>query len=313
MSPGPSLLHPSTVINSEPPLFSPGSSVGPTSLKDEGIRACQCDAMQTCIDNPVSPSSREVILCLLSQPQMFILSKRSIIIVLTQQGVANHPIITMDKAIDGNTTFRESGLRRRIIKTLVPEEFFVNPSENLLVVGIGTVLQTGSTKSRDVEFSITLALLSRSSDVPSESPSTSTKPTLDSPPTLYLPPSMMQTDDKILRLNHCHCDIRNACFPDQDHLTLTFTDRTIRICLRASPKTALLNVSTVVARGDKKVEFQVCSGQIDEPIDVGASANCWPLEGSFGVVIGTLSDDFFDVGAANSLFIVGVPTLMCPK
>jgi hypothetical protein len=68
-----------------------------------------------------------------------------------------------------------------------------------------------------------------------------------------------------------------------------------------------------VARGDKTVVFQVCLDQIDEPIDVGASANCWPLEGSSGVVIGTLSDDFFDVGAASSLFIVGVTDINVPQ
>jgi len=34
---------------------------------------------------------------------------------------------------------------------------------------------------------------------------------------------------------------------------------------------------------------------------VGASANCSPLDGNQGVVIVTLSDEFFNIGAANEL------------
>ncbi|KAL3805746.1 hypothetical protein ACHAW5_003826, partial [Stephanodiscus triporus] len=282
-----------------PQSFSPSSSASPTSLKEEGIEACQCNERLSCIDKPVSPISREIALCLLSQPVMFILSEGSIIVVLTQQGIPNRPIINMDEPIYGtSTSFMKSGLRRRRITTLVPEQFFLNPSQNLIVMGMGTILLTGSTRSRDVEFSVTLTLLPHPSDAPSELPSTSTEPTVKSPPTRP-PQNIIPTYDNTLRLPYCACNIRNECFPSR--VVLTRTNNVIRICFRASPPTAKVNVSTVRVSGKGDIPFRVCSGQMVGQPAVGASANCSPLDGNQGFVTVTLSDEFFDISAANEL------------
>jgi len=278
---------------SQHPSFSPSTSAGPTVLRNVAIRACQCDKSQRCVEEPLIPSSRKVRFCLLSQPQMYIF-KTTVVAVLTQRGVADHPIIQGDRAIDNDmTNIKKSGLRRRLIETTVPYYFFANPSENLKVNGIGTLLQTGSTISRDVEFSITLTLLSQPTEVPSASPSTSSKPTFEGPtvrPTQSHEPSsnpsksMMPTEEQTIGFKYCPCDIQSACLLEP--VTLTFTDRSIRICLQAWPNNAEMKVPYVQVK-NKPVRLET---QLDENI---------------GVVTGNLSEDFFDVGPLDDVAILG--------
>ena len=156
-----------------------------------------------------------------------------------------------------------------------------------------TLLQTGSTISRDVEFSITLTLLSEPS-APSASPSTSSKPTFKGPtvrptqshePSLNPSKSMTPTEEQTIGLTWCPCDIQNVCL--QEPVTLTFTDRSIRICLIASPSIAEMKVPYVQVK-NKPVRLET---QLDENI---------------GVVTGNLSEEFFYVGLLDDVMILGI-------
>ena len=96
---------------------------------------------------------------------------------------------------------------------------------------------------------------------------------------------MMPTEEQTIGLTWCPCDIQNVCL--QEPVTLTFADRSIRICLIASPSIAELTVPYVQVKNNPAVFLET---QLDENI---------------GVVTGNLSEDFFDVGPLDDVAILG--------
>ena len=189
-----------------------------------------------------------------------------------------------------------------LVSAVVPASYFENPAQ-AYVRGRGTVLQTGTDGIPiDMEFILELNLLSQPSDSPSASPSASSNPTFGGPterPTRSSKPSyspsksMSPTEEQTIGLESCQCDSQNVCLDDM--ITLTFTDRSIRICLVASPSNAEISVTDVIVK---------VAGADEEEEETSLSPRVQTEENT-AVVSARLSDDFFDIGPRDKLFILG--------
>ena len=73
---------------------------------------------------------------------------------------------------------------------------------------------------------------------------------------------MMPTEEQTIGLKYCPCDIQSVCLPEP--VTLTFTDRSIRIYLQTSPSIAEMKVPHVQVK-NKPVRLET---QLDENIGV---------------------------------------------
>ena len=219
--------------------------------------------------------------------------KNIIVMFITQPGADDHIIVSLDTATDSETKI-EPSLRRRAVDTTVPLHFFSNLSETVVVKGVGTVLRTGSDQTRDIEFTISLILNSEPSDAPSESPTSSSRPTYKGPtvrPTQSREPSfspsisMMPTEEQTIGLDSCACDNEGKCMATP--VTLTITSRTMKICLNASPSNSDMELPYVQVSKHKKIPLS------------------YELDGSSGVVTGTLTEDFFDIGPLADVIVLG--------
>ncbi len=289
-----------SLMRSDEPSQSPSSSFGPTVEWNESIRICLCDRSHICTNEPVSPNSPQINICLLSQPTSFILQNVNLVYI-RQEGSMDHLLIFRSKQKDA-LEIEKSGLRRMLISAVVPDSLFDNPAK-AEVKGQGTVQQTGTDGIPiEIDFSLELTLLSQPSDSPSTSPSASSNPTFGGPterPTRSNKPSyspsksMVPTEEQTIGLESCQCDSQNICLGDQ--VTLTFTDRSIRICLVASPSNAEISVTDIVVKVvgvDEEEEEKSLSPRVQ-------------TEENTAIVSARLSDDFFDIGPRDKLFILG--------
>ena len=291
-----------SLIPSGSPSTLPTRSSSPTAEKNTAINACHCQKESfTCTDEPVAPTgSRRIAVCLISEPQTFIYGD-TLIAALTQQGAADYLIVTTVGDVSGpvpntDTTIEESGERRRIIQTTVPEFFFDDPTQDLIVTGFGTIIMKGSDDvTFEMEFSAAITLASQPSEAPSSPPSESTRPTFTGPtvrPTISRKPSaspsesMMPTDEQTISLSTCKCDAQNSCLPEP--VVLTSAYHLIRICLLASPSNAeITSIPGVIVKG-KNIPLEK------------------QLDGNFGVISGELNEEDFEARSTlNRVTVVG--------
>ena len=292
-----------SLIPSGSPSILPTRSSSPTAEKNPAINACHCQKESfTCTDEPVAPTgSRRIAVCLISEPQTFVYGD-TLLTALTQQGSADYLIwVTTVGGESGpvpntETTIDESGTRRRIIQTTVPEYFFDDPSQDLIVTGFGTIIMLGSDDvTFEMEFSTAITLASQPSEAPSSPPSVSSRPTFTGPtvrPTISHKPSaspsksMMPTDEQTISLSTCKCDAQNSCLPEP--VVLASAYRLIRICLLASPSNAeITSIPGVIVKG-KNIPLEK------------------QLDGNFGVISGELNEEDFEARSTlNSVTVVG--------
>lgn len=318
MSPKPTTSHPSisalpshhpTIRESSSPSNQPTISAAPTALKNATVNACQSEVTfpmpAECTNVPVDPNgNRRIAIYLTSEPQTFIYGK-TLLTVLTQNGAEDYLIVSENEPIPNtDTVIQVSGVRRRIIETTVPEYFFDNPSEVLVVEGRSSILETGKqASSLEVEYSFDITLLSQPSDAPSEPPTVSSRPTFRGPtlrpttshsPTAFPSISSAPTDEQTIKMKSCPCDNQNTCLTEP--ITLTSIDRSIRVCVFASPSNSILKQLAAIVKEDKTI-----------PLESKITEN-------FGLITGELTDeDFLNLSPNGFIEVAGKTQIFVPQ
>ena len=289
-----------STLPSGEPSTNPTVSVSPTVLRDESIDVCLCDQSFKCVDTPLFSTSPVIKACLLATPHTYIIDET--VFVALSQGADIHALVRNDEVDEtGFTTIEEqSERRRRVITTTVPSRFFRNPRKGLMLNGMGRLWQNGTAESRERAFSIALPLVSEPSGAPSSLPSVSsqpswskgrptTSPTQSRVPSVPPSTSVMPTEEQTIGMEFCPCDGQDSCLDRgaTEPVNLTHANRLIRICLRASPSNAEIQIPHVQCNKQVALETQ--------------------LQEKHGAVIaGTLSSDFFDFGLRDDVDIIGI-------
>jgi hypothetical protein len=158
---------------------------------------------------------------------------------------------------------------------------------SLTLSGIVTLKHNTGIATNDVVIDITL-LPANGVSPPSSSELSSTSPSKQKSSALTILP----TKDQTISLESCACDGDNKCFPPQQTQSLTPEHRTIRICLVASPINAEMKVSFVQTSENLFSSMPAPTLRVKE-------------EGFTALVTGQFDPDFFDLGLAGDILVIG--------
>ena len=278
-----------SLIKSDQPSMGPSGSIGPTVLKHASVSACQCDESLKCQDKPLSLSIPDVKICIKSQPQF---SKfKSVVQLGIAQGDDWMAIVSGGEVV-GPTSMQPSGERMIVIDTVIPDRFLSNPDLIVTCQGMVLIERTDRDNIRQyISFVVEFTVLDESSRAPSGLPSVapSDNSVSKEAPALSTTPSpsssFMPSEVQTISFTSCPCNNDDECLPEP--LSLNWNDRSIRICLQATPSNVVM------------------SKLVTSTIPANMASLQYTLDGSTGIIFGSALDEAFLFGKSQEMRVSG--------